>query len=115
MTTILSPSATPLLTSTKPSPVRPALISRGSKRPVAEIQQDDLAVAVVDDGACRHRDDVLVGAGRDLDVAVHVRQQREVGVRQLDTHPHRARFLHQMRIDNRYGATERCGRDEPAL
>ena len=40
-------------------------------------------------------------AGGDLDVAVHVGQQREIGIGQLDAHPRRAGFFHQVRIDHR--------------
>ena len=101
LTTTLSPSATPLTTSTKPSPRRPALISRGSKRPSPRSSKTTcrlpLSMTALEGTAMTSS----VGARRDLDVAIHVRQQREVGVRQLDAHAHGAGFFHQMRIDDR--------------
>ena len=73
---------------------------------VASIEDDDLARAAVDDGAFRDGDNGLLGAGGNVHIGIHVRQQREVRIGQLDAHAHRARFFHQVWIDDGHLAGE---------
>ena len=66
--------------------------------------------AAVDDGAFGDGHDRLIGAGGDIDIGIHVRQQREIRIGQLDAHAYRARFLHQVRVDHRDLAVEDAAR-----
>ena len=99
-------SSSPLLTSTSPSPRRPSVTSRGSKRPSPLSSRTSARLPVSITALSGAVDDRVLLAAENLRLDIHVRPQDQIGVGQLDAHARRARLAIDLRIDDRHMAGE---------